>query len=70
MRPYADVLQDELTRREAGLATAHADNVRLQTAVRQQLASKRTLNTELQVRRCIIVFGCITALHSGFAVCC
>ena len=49
LRPYADVLQDELTRREAALAAAHADNARLQTAVRQQLASKRTLNAELQV---------------------
>ena len=45
----ADALKDELTRREAALATAHADNQRLQTAVRQQLASKRALNAELQV---------------------
>ena len=42
-------MQDELTRREAALATAHADNQRLQTAVRQQLASKRARNAQLQV---------------------
>ncbi len=55
LRPYADVLQDELTRREAALATAHADNERLQTAVRQQLAAKRTLNAEMQVPCCAMV---------------
>ena len=61
LRPYADVLQDELTRREAALATAHADNERLQTTVRQQLAAKRTLNAEMQVP-CCTVMSCDTIL--------
>lgn len=48
-RPHAEVLQAELTRREAALVAAKADNERLRENVSEQLRAKRMLREELQV---------------------
>ena len=75
-RSHAEVLQIELSRREAALIAAHADNERLRENVSEQLKSKRTLRQDLQVRLSIndryktekhkIIFKYFHSLHCRF----
>ena len=62
-RSHAEVLQIELSRREAALIAAHADNERLRENVSEQLKSKRTLRQDLQVRLSINDIGIKTEKH-------